>query len=106
VFNVITKSGTNQFHGSVYEYIENDALNAQNKFAQPPPFNKPAVRWNEYGFNLGGPHQGHANHRSDNFFSVAYWYQTEPHVPFPVLPSLPRRIPKLFAVGGPGINAN
>lgn len=55
VFNVITKSGTNRFHGSVYEYIENDALNAMNKFAQPPPFQKPAVRWNEYGFNLGGP---------------------------------------------------
>jgi len=55
VFNVITKSGTNQFHGSVYEYIENDAVNAMNKFALPPPFDKPAVRWNEYGFNLGGP---------------------------------------------------
>jgi hypothetical protein len=38
VFNVITKSGSNQFHGSVYEYIENDALNAKNKFAAPPPF--------------------------------------------------------------------
>jgi len=29
---------------------------------------------------------GHANHRSDNFFSVAYWYQTEPHVPFDLAP--------------------
>jgi len=28
---------------------------------------------------------GHANHRSDNFFSVAYWYQTEPHGKFPLL---------------------
>jgi carboxypeptidase family protein/TonB-dependent receptor-like protein len=55
VFNVITKSGTNKFHGSVYEYIENDAANAMNKFAQAPPFQKPSVRWNEYGFNLGGP---------------------------------------------------
>lgn len=55
VFNVITKSGTNKFHGSVYEYIENDAANAENRFAQPPPFSKPVVRWNEYGFNLGGP---------------------------------------------------
>ena len=55
VFNVITKSGTNKFHGSVYEYIENDAANAENRFAQPAPFSKPVVRWNEYGFNLGGP---------------------------------------------------
>ena len=45
---------------------------------------------------------GHANHRSDNFYSVAYWYQTEPHAPFPALPKPADRIPRLFAVGGPG----
>ena len=44
---------------------------------------------------------GHANHRSDNFYSVAYWYQTEPHAAFPALPPAAERIPKLFAVGGP-----
>ncbi|MGA2560897.1 MAG: glycoside hydrolase family 172 protein [Terracidiphilus sp.] len=44
---------------------------------------------------------GHANHRSDNFYSVAYWYQTEPHAPFPALPPAGERIPKIFAVGGP-----
>jgi hypothetical protein len=45
---------------------------------------------------------GHANHRSDNYFSVAYWYQTEPHAPFPVLPPVDQRLPKLYPVGGPG----
>lgn len=45
---------------------------------------------------------GHANHRSDNYYSVAYWYQTEPHAKFPALPSLEERIPRLHAVGGPG----
>lgn len=45
---------------------------------------------------------GHANHRSDNYFSVAYWYQTEPHAPFPALPSLEERIPRLYSVDGPG----
>jgi D-arabinan exo alpha-(1,3)/(1,5)-arabinofuranosidase (non-reducing end) len=45
---------------------------------------------------------GHANHRSDNYFSVAYWYQTEPHGPFPPLPPVDQRLPKLFPVGGPG----
>ena len=45
---------------------------------------------------------GHANHRSDNYFSVAYWYQTEPHAAFPALPPLEQRIPKIFPVGGPG----
>ncbi len=45
---------------------------------------------------------GHANHRSDNFFSVAYWYQSEPHAPFPALPPVDLRLPRLHAVGGPG----
>jgi hypothetical protein len=45
---------------------------------------------------------GHANHRSDNYFSVAYWYQSEPHAPFPSLPNLEQRIPKIYPVGGPG----
>jgi hypothetical protein len=45
---------------------------------------------------------GHANHRSDNFYSTAYWYQTEPHAQFPALPAPADRIPKIFRVGGPG----
>jgi hypothetical protein len=45
---------------------------------------------------------GHANHRSDNFYSVAYWYQAEPHGAFPVLPDVDERIPTLEFVGGPG----
>ena len=44
---------------------------------------------------------GHANHRSDDFYSVAYWYQTEPHAEFPTLPSAADRIPKMFDPGGP-----
>jgi hypothetical protein len=45
---------------------------------------------------------GHANHRSDNFYSVAYWYQKEPHQPFPTLPNVEDRVPRIHAVGGPG----
>ena len=45
---------------------------------------------------------GHANHRSDNFYSVAYWYQSEPHTPYPVLPAVDQRIPRPQQVGGPG----
>jgi len=45
---------------------------------------------------------GHANVRSDNYFSVAYWYQTEPHAAPPALPPVDARIPRLFQVGGPG----
>lgn len=45
---------------------------------------------------------GHANHRSDNFYTTAYWYQTEPHLKFPALPDVKERIPRVFSVGGPG----
>ena len=43
---------------------------------------------------------GHANHRSDDFYSVAYWYQTEPHSAFPALPAAEDRIPKMYDPGG------
>ena len=33
---------------------------------------------------------GHANHRSDDFYSVAYWYQTEPHAAVPAAPRTPK----------------
>ncbi|HEV2485364.1 MAG TPA: glycoside hydrolase family 172 protein [Terracidiphilus sp.] len=48
---------------------------------------------------------GHANHRSDDFYSVAYWYQTEPHAAFPALPAAEDRIPKMFNPGGPAAPA-
>jgi len=52
---VIGKSGTNQFHGSVFEFFRNEALNARNFFAQPGP--KPEFRRNQYGLTFGGPIQ-------------------------------------------------
>jgi hypothetical protein len=38
---------------------------------------------------------GHGNDRADNYYSVCYWYQTEPYTDFPALPSVETRIPKL-----------
>jgi hypothetical protein len=48
---------------------------------------------------------GHANHRADDFYSVAYWYQTEPHAAFPALPAPDARIPRVLRVGGAGAAA-
>jgi hypothetical protein len=45
---------------------------------------------------------GHANHRMDNYYSVAYWYQTEPHASFPQLPPVADRLPRLYPIDGPG----
>ncbi len=44
---------------------------------------------------------GHANHRADNYYSVAYWYQDQPFTDFPALPPAEARIPRLKAVPGP-----
>ena len=45
---------------------------------------------------------GHGNHRSDDFYSTAYWYQTEPHAAFPALPAPEARGPRVYRVGGAG----
>lgn len=50
-FNATMKSGTNQFHGSAYEYFVNEALNASTPFTNT----KPRQRRNDFGFTLGGP---------------------------------------------------
>lgn len=59
----------------------------------PVPFTK---------YFRGTIEHGHANHRTDNYYSESYWYQTEPHTPFPPLPPVEARLPAIFATGGPG----
>jgi outer membrane receptor protein involved in Fe transport len=51
--NVITKSGTNRWHGSAYEYIQNTALNARGFYNATGP--KSVEHWNTYGGSVGGP---------------------------------------------------
>ena len=46
---------------------------------------------------------GTANDRADDFYSVAYWYQTEPHAAFPALPEAAARAPSLFRIGTNGM---
>ncbi len=61
--------------------------------------------WNVYRYHIEDPvpftksirvtiEHGHANNRGDDFSSVAYWYQTEPHAPFAALPEPEGRMPK------------
>ena len=57
VVNLTTKSGTNDLHGTVFEFLRNEALNARNLFAPATAANpkKPVFRRNQYGFAVGGP---------------------------------------------------
>ena len=64
VVNATTKSGTNQFHGTVYEFLRNSALDARN-FFDPPKI--PEFRRNQFGVSLGGPVK-----RDKAFFFVNY----------------------------------
>ena len=51
VFVAVTRGGTNQLHGSAWEYLRNKALNARNFFAT----DKPDLKQNQFGFTIGGP---------------------------------------------------
>jgi hypothetical protein len=57
VFNLTMKSGTNQFHGSAYDYFVNEALNAGTPFTDDGKGHliRPVQRRNDYGFTVGGP---------------------------------------------------
>jgi hypothetical protein len=53
--NVITRSGSNDFHGSVFEFLRNTDLNANNYFSNANGQPRPVLNENQYGFAVGGP---------------------------------------------------
>lgn len=55
VIEISTKSGTNSFHGNVYEYFRNTALDANDWFSNHLGLGKSPLHQNQYGANLGGP---------------------------------------------------
>ncbi|MCU0246426.1 MAG: TonB-dependent receptor [Bryobacter sp.] len=60
VINVVSKAGTNQYHGTLYHFFRNDALDARNAFVTQPDNAgrlKPVLRYNQFGGTLGGPVQ-------------------------------------------------
>jgi hypothetical protein len=70
------------------------------------------AKWTLYRFHTDSPvpfqkyfkmtiEHGHANHRSDNFYTVAYWYQKGQHKLRKPLPPVEDRIPKMVNTGGP-----
>jgi hypothetical protein len=72
------------------------------------------AKWMVYRFHTDSPvpfekylkmtiEHGHGNHRSDNFYTVAYWYQTTPHRLRKPLPPVEQRLPQMINVEGPTV---
>src|SRR5437879_6748149 len=53
--NIVTKGGTNDFHGTLFEFFRNDALDANDFFANTLTAPKQPLRMNQFGGNIGGP---------------------------------------------------
>ena len=55
IINVMIKSGTNEFHGSAFEFFRNDKLNANNWGRNWQNLPRSPIRWNTFGGTIGGP---------------------------------------------------
>ncbi len=67
IVNMITRSGSNQFHGSVYDYLQNSVLNANDFFANMSGQPMPPTKKNNFGGTIGGPIQ-----KNKTFFFFDY----------------------------------
>ncbi|MBI4906024.1 MAG: carboxypeptidase regulatory-like domain-containing protein [Acidobacteria bacterium] len=99
VINLATKAGTNQFHGSLYEFFRNDSLDARNAFATQRDAVtgriKPVLRYNQYGGTVGGPVllPRIYNGRNRTFFFAGYeqWKHRTSGVGLATVPSVAQR---------------
>jgi len=67
VVNVVTKTGTNQFHGALYEFLRNNIFNANDFFSNRAGREQPPFRFNQFGGTIGGPIR-----KNTTFFFFAY----------------------------------
>ena len=101
IISILTKSGTNKYHGSAYEFAQNSALDAKNYFQAPNTANLP-FSYNEYGGTLGG-----AIRKNKLFYFVDYQgvrSSTQTPVTNLIVPNAAFRKGDLSAVSAPIIN--
>jgi len=87
----VTKTGTKEFHGGAYEYLRNDKLDATDFFLNRSNLQKAPLRYNDFGYDLGGPFYipGHYNtDKSKTFFFWSNEWRKENN-PSPVLAATP-----------------
>lgn len=85
----VSRSGTNHFHGALFEYFRNDALDANDWFGNSRGLGKPALRQNDFGGVLGGPI---VRDRSFFFFSYEGLKLREPRVGITAVPGTTERV--------------
>ena len=71
---IVTRSGTNSLHGSAFNYLRNDTLDANSWFGNLNGIKRPALRQNDFGFTVGGPVfiPKVVDGRNKTFFFVSY----------------------------------
>jgi hypothetical protein len=73
MITMATKSGAKQFHGGAWEYVRNDAFDANTFFANLNGNHKPELRYNTFGFNVGGPVPKIGHEKKTFFFYNMEW---------------------------------
>ena len=73
MISMATKSGTTQFHGGAWEYVRNDDFDANTFFANLNGKPKPELRYNTFGFNIGGPVPKIGHEKKTFFFYNQEW---------------------------------
>jgi hypothetical protein len=105
--NVVMKGGTNELHGSLYEFNQVSALKATPFFTNAASQRKPVTRFNQYGGSIGGPIwiPKLINGKNKLFFFFTYEgiKQSEPEPTFSTIPSLAQRRGDFSALTSQGV---
>jgi hypothetical protein len=81
LIEIATKSGTRQFHGEAYEFVRNDRVDANDWFLNrqiAPPgghASKRPLKWNDFGYNVGGPFYIPGHYNTDKSKTFFFWSQ-------------------------------
>jgi Carboxypeptidase regulatory-like domain/TonB dependent receptor-like, beta-barrel len=113
---VTTKGGTNEFHGSLYEFLRNDKFDATNFFANRSGAEKPVFKQNQFGGTIGGPviknkaffffsYQGTRRRIGQTFLSTVPSRDIKERGDFSNQPAIRRNIYDPATLTGTGANA-
>ena len=88
IVNMVTKSGTNEIHGTAYWFLRNDRFNANSFFANRSGSDRPEFKWNQVGGVLGGPVR---KNRTFFFGTLQYTDERSPLVALDTFPTMQQR---------------